>query len=75
MKFTGRIAILGMLVNLHCVAQTTKSDERTATAPIKLEQMPTSLEVRYALSAAPPHLRDGATTYVLNPSKGYVLNH
>jgi hypothetical protein len=37
--------------------------------------MPESLEVRYALSAAPPHLREGATTYVLDPSVGYVLNH
>ena len=37
--------------------------------------MPESLEVRYALSAAPPHLRDGATTYVVDPSKGYLLNH
>ncbi|PYX67500.1 MAG: hypothetical protein DMG78_27580, partial [Acidobacteria bacterium] len=37
--------------------------------------MPESLEVRYALSAAPPHLRDAATTYVLDPSKGYLLNH
>jgi hypothetical protein len=74
MKFASRIAILGLLVNLHCVAQTTRSDGSAAPFPTKLEQMPTSLEVRYALSAAPPHLRDGATTYVLDPSKGYVLN-
>jgi hypothetical protein len=37
--------------------------------------MPESLEVRYALSAAPPHLRQEATTYILDPQKGYVLNH
>jgi hypothetical protein len=37
--------------------------------------MPESLETRFALSAAPPHLRDAATTYVLDPSKGYSLNH
>jgi len=37
--------------------------------------MPESLEVRYALSAAPRHLRADATVYVLDPSKGYVLNH
>jgi len=36
--------------------------------------MPESLEIRFALSAAPPQLRDGATTYVLDPAKGYVLN-
>jgi len=39
-----------------------------------LERMPQPLEVRFALSAAPPHLRDHATVYVLDPAKGYVLN-
>ena len=38
-----------------------------------LEPMPRSLEVRFALSALPPTLRDGATVYVLDTSKGYVL--
>ena len=33
--------------------------------------MPRDLEIDYALSALPPHLRDGATVYVLNPKKGY----
>lgn len=32
--------------------------------------MPQSLEVRFALSALPPHLRDGATAYVLDPAAG-----
>src|SRR6202045_2096769 len=74
-KFARRIAILGMLVSLQCVAQTRTSDESTDTSPTKLEQMPTSLEVRYALSAAPPHLRDAATTYLLDPARGFLLNH
>jgi hypothetical protein len=38
-----------------------------------LEKMPTSLEVRFALSALPPTLREKATVYVLDPVKGYVL--
>ena len=37
-----------------------------------LEPMPRSLEIRFALSALPPSLRDGATVYVLDTSKGYV---
>ena len=37
--------------------------------------MPESLETRFALGAGPPHLRAEATTYVLDPAKGYVLNH
>ncbi len=75
MKFSKHIAILGMLASFTCVAQTIKSDGSPDVSPPKLERMPESLEVRYALSAAPPHLRAGATTYVLDPSKGYLLNH
>ena len=37
-----------------------------------LDPMPRSLEIRFALSALPPGLRDAATVYVLDPSKGYV---
>jgi hypothetical protein len=74
MKFSKHIAMLGMLASLTCVAQTIKSDGSPNVSPPKLERMPESLEVRYALSAAPPHLRDGATAYVLDPSKGYLLH-
>lgn len=38
-----------------------------------LEPMPAKLEMQYALSALPPALRDKATVYVLDPSKGYRL--
>jgi len=38
-----------------------------------LERMPRSLEVRLALSALPPTLRDKATVYVLDPARGYIL--
>jgi len=64
-----------MLVSMTCAAQTKKSGGGPDISRAKLERMPESLEVRYALSAAPPHLRDGATTYVLDPSKGYLLHH
>lgn len=33
--------------------------------------MPRALEVAFALSAAPPHLRDSASVYVLDPARGY----
>jgi len=42
-------------------------------APPKLEKMPEALEIRFASSAAPPHLRDNATVYVLDPGKGYMM--
>jgi len=38
-----------------------------------LAGMPRDLEIKYALSALPPHLRTGADVYVLDPAKGYVV--
>jgi hypothetical protein len=39
-----------------------------------LEQMPAQLETRFALSALPLALRDQATVYLLDPTKGYHLS-
>ncbi len=39
----------------------------------KLERMPADLETDFALSALPPHLRNGATVYLLDPAKGYYI--
>lgn len=36
-----------------------------------LEAMPPQLETQFALSAAPPRLRDGASVYLLDPANGY----
>jgi len=35
----------------------------------KIEPLPRDLEIQLALSSLPPHLRDKATVYVLNPEK------
>ncbi len=37
----------------------------------KLERMPAALETDFALSCLPPHIRSGATVYLLDPEKGY----
>ena len=39
----------------------------------KIEPLPRDLEIQLALSALPPHLRDNATIYVLNPEKGFEV--
>jgi hypothetical protein len=39
----------------------------------KLEKMPVDLETDFALSSLPPHLRDNATLYLLDPAKGYYV--
>ena len=36
--------------------------------------MPEALETQFALSAAPPHLREKANVYLLDPASGYVLS-
>ena len=53
-----------------CSAQTKPPE---GGPPPKLEKMPEALEIRFASSAAPPHLRADATIYVLDPAKGYVM--
>src|SRR5579859_1961889 len=39
-----------------------------------IEPMPAALEARFALSAAPPALRDKASVYLLDPKQGYQLS-
>ena len=75
MRLAAYFLILEMLMCMGGLAQTKKTEEGAASSPLKLERMPEALEIRFALSAAPPHLRDNATTYVLDPAKGYVLSH
>src|ERR1700688_60959 len=43
------------------------------TTDWQLEKMPADLERDYALSALPPHLRNDATVYLLDPQKGYYV--
>lgn len=73
MNFARSITILLALGCMSCFAQTGKTDGNPATFSMKLQKMPQPLEVRFALSALPTHLRGGATTYVLDPAVGYVL--
>jgi hypothetical protein len=75
MEFRVRVVVLSILAVMSCLAQTDEAQDRSRAAVAKLEQMPETLELRYALSALPPHLRDNSTTYVLDPAKGYVLSH
>jgi hypothetical protein len=75
MKFAAHIAVVGVLASMSCLAQTKQTDANARSSPAMLERMPESLELRYALSALPPHLRNGATAYVLDPAKEYVLNN
>ncbi len=74
MNHLPRVAFLLLLAYVSYLAKTGKSNGSVDALSPKLEQMPQSLEARFALSALPPHLREGATIYVLDPAKGYILN-
>jgi hypothetical protein len=61
------VVIVGLLFAL------TASAEDRQTPMNKIEPLPRDLEIQLALSALPPHLRDNATVYVLNPDKGFEI--
>ncbi len=63
------IVIAGLLFSL-----TASAENRQALKEMKkVEPLPRDLEIQLALSALPPHLRDNATVYVLNPAKGFEV--
>lgn len=62
-------AVAGVLTALPCSAQTRPPSPGSSS----IEPLPRDLEIQLALSALPPHLRDGAAVYVLNPAKGFEV--
>ena len=67
------IPVLLMLQAFMLLPGHSQINTTTPSAAPKLEKMPEALEIRFASSAAPPHLTDNATVYVLDPAKGYVM--
>jgi len=63
------VVIASLLFSLAAYAE----NKTTPGAMKKIEPLPRDLEIQLALSALPPHLRDGATVYILNPDKGFEV--
>jgi hypothetical protein len=63
------VVVCCLLLSLTASAQT----PATAKRPSPIEPLPRDLEIQLALSSLPAHLRDDATVYVLNPSKGFEV--
>lgn len=61
--------ILSVILPLSTVAQSKNTVPETGD----IKSLPNDLEIQLALSALPPHLRDSATVYVLNPDKGFEV--
>ena len=66
-KRTLLLFTVSLLISIPSFAQ--------GAADWQLEKMPVDLEADYALSALPPHLRNDATVYLLDPQKGYYVAH
>jgi hypothetical protein len=63
------VIIAGLLFSLNASSQ----NKQTPGGMNKIEPLPRDLEIELALSALPPHLRDSATVYTLNPEKGFEV--
>jgi len=63
------VVIIGLLFSLTAGAE----NKQTPKVMNKVEPLPCDLEVQLALSSLPPHLRDDATVYILNPDKGFEV--
>jgi len=68
-KVQAIVVISVLLFSLMASAE----DKQTPKVMNKVESLPRDLEIQLALSALPPHLRDNATVYVLNPDKGFEV--
>ena len=63
------VIIAGFLFSLIASAE----NNQTPKVQNKIEPLPRDLEIQLAQSALPPHLRENATVYVLNPAKGFEV--
>ena len=63
------VVIIGLLFSLTAGGE----DKQPSKVMNKIEPLPRDLEIQLALSALPPHLRDNATVYILNPDKGFEV--
>ena len=73
----GRLRTFLLTVSIVMSIQTLMPIQTWAqgSADWQLEKMPADLETDFALSALPPHLRNEATVYLLDPQRGYYIAH
>ena len=67
------LSVLILAIPLAVSGQNLKAPASSSNAAPP-ERMPRDLEIQFALSAVPAHLRDQTTVYVLDPNRGYVLD-
>jgi hypothetical protein len=72
-KLSGFLAALCFTGANPALAQLQPKENDITNVRGPMKKMPVSLEVRLALSALPPTLREKASVYVLDPGAGYIL--
>ncbi len=65
--------VLAATAVLFLTVVSAQNTQMTKATNSRIEPLPRDLEIQLALSALPPHLRDGATVYALNPEKGFEV--
>ncbi len=68
-----QVKTIAVIVGLLFALTASAENKQTPGMMNKIELLPRDLEIQLALSALPPHLRDNATVYVLNPDKGFEV--
>src|SRR5687767_6588426 len=62
-----------LIASLFISFSANAQDEQITGGTHRIKALPHDLEIQLALSALPPHLRDSATVYILNPDKGFEV--
>jgi hypothetical protein len=65
--------ITAMIASLLFFFAASAQNKQNTDGTNKIKPLPKDLEIQLALSALPPHLRDGATVYILNPDRGFEI--
>jgi len=68
-----KLQTITVIAGLFFLLTASAQNKPAASGANKIEPLPRDLEIQLALSALPPHLRDNATVYVLNPDKGFEV--
>src|SRR5260370_4939951 len=68
-----KVQTIAVIASLLFALIASAQDKQTSKGVNKVQPLPRDLEIQLALSALPPHLRDNATVYVLNPDKGFEV--
>jgi hypothetical protein len=68
-----KLQAISVILILLSLVTANAQDKQSPRGTKQIEPLPRALEIQLALSALPPHLRDNASVYVLNPAKGFEV--